>query len=154
MINGASELSQLFSILHDGVIVEAFTEETSLLFRVEITYLAQRVAPEFTTFLVRLHQAQDLAFVTWPNEASAAPQTLRSLTQIFIPPLHILSGDCVGARVQVECNQPATSTPHCGGTLSFLATSADVVDERGKHYSLKDLVEIAEAYWKEWSERA
>jgi len=153
LIGSVGEIAELFSLFHDGVIVEASGEGHDLELRVRIAYLAERVAPGFTTFVVRIHGVEDLAFVTWPNEASAGPQTLRRIAEIFVPPLDILSGDVVAGRIEVVCNQPASSALHCGGTLAFGAQSADVIDHNGKHYSVAELAAIADAYWRDWADR-
>ncbi len=154
MIAGNNDLAELFSILHDGVIVEASAVDGDLVMRVEISYLAERIHPGFTTFAVRAHQVEDLAFVTWPKDEAAAPQMLHDLTAIFVPPLDILSGEVADGRVEVDCNQSSPQTPHCGGTLTLSAASADVTDQDGKHYSIAELGALSDAYWKDWSERS
>lgn len=153
MIGSVGDLAELFSLFHDGVIVDASGDGHDLELRVRITYLAERIAPGFTTLIVHIHEVEDLAFVTWPKEPSAAAQTLRGLAEIFAPPLEILSGEVVADRIEVVCNQPAASALHCGGMLAFRVTSADVIDQNGKHYSLAELAEIADAYWKDWTHR-
>ncbi|HET9959552.1 MAG TPA: hypothetical protein VFQ61_33905 [Polyangiaceae bacterium] len=102
---------------------------------------------------MRLHEVQGLAFVTWPKEDSAAPQVLHDITAIFVPPLGVLSGEARGEGVEVVCNQPSPLTEHCGGTLSFRATAAQVSDQNGNLHSLESLASVADAYWKDWSAR-
>lgn len=142
------------SAFHDGIILEASSAERDLSLRVRITYLAQRIEPASKFFFVRLHDVRELAFETWPEDDSLAPETLHGVTQIFTPPLDILSGEVRNERVQAVCNQPSSSTAHCGGTLSFRAASATVSDENGKQYSLKELFELADGYWRDWENRS
>lgn len=150
MIESVEELADLFSILHDGVIVEAVVENRDLTLRVEIRYLTQRIRSDFTTFVVRLAGVEDLAFTTWPNDASLLPQLLRDASEIFVPALDILSGELKEGLIHVACNQPSPKAPYCGGTLAFRAKSAEVSDELGKRYSHSELVELARGYWDEW----
>jgi hypothetical protein len=153
MITGVEDIAELFSTLHDGVVVDASTDGGDLVMRVKITYLAERIEADFTTFTVRLFQVEDIGFLTWPNDAASAPQTLHDLSAIFVPSLGILSGKTADGRVEVVCNQPSPQTLHSGGVLSFRAVSADVIDQAGKHYSLAELGALSDAYWKDWSER-
>lgn len=153
VISGVEDLAALFNVFHDGVIVAASEVGQDLLLQVEIRYLAERVAPEFTTFSLRLQHVEDLSFSTWPNDSAATPEVLRVPAAIFYPELDILSGEPSGELVQVVCNQSSTETAHCGGTLTFRAASALVCDQSSKPYSLAELMRLAEAYWKEWGER-
>lgn len=153
IISGVDDLAALFNVFHDGLIVEASSVDEDLLLTVRISYLAERIAPEFTTFAVRLHHVEDLSFSTWPKDSAASPEVLRSASAIFHPHLDILGGDPSDGRVRVTCNQSSSETPHCGGTLTFRATSAMVCDQDLKSYSIADLSTLADAYWKDWSER-
>lgn len=152
-IAGIDELAQLFSIFHDGVIIDAAVQGNDLLLTVRISYLAQRIQPGFTTFAVHLHEVEGLSFCTWPK-AAAPSETLRDPPSIFSPPLDILSGEVSDGCVRVVCNQPSALTAHCGGTLTFRAESATVSDEQGRLYSTVDLAALATAYWDEWGQRA
>lgn len=154
MISGTDDLAELFSILHDGVISEASFVDQDLLLTVRISYLAQRIAPNCTTFSVRLDRVEDMSFTTWPKESGAASEVLRDASAIFEPPLDILSGESADGYVQVVCNQPSSQTRHCGGTLSLRTSSATVWDQNRKQYSLTELAGIARAYWEDWSERS
>lgn len=154
MISGTDELAELFNILHDGVINEASFVDRDLLLTVQISHLAQRIAPNLTTFSVRLDRVEEMSFATWPKDSGAAPEVLRDVSAIFDPPLDILSGESADGYVQVVCNQPSSGTRHCGGTLSLRASSATVCDQNRKQYSLAELAAIAHAYWEDWSERS
>jgi hypothetical protein len=153
MISGTDELAALFNVFHDGVITEASFMGQDLLLTIRISYLAQRIAPNFTTFSVRLDRVEDMSFTTWPKDSAAVPEVLRDASAIFEPPLDILNGESSDGYVQVVCNQPSSRMPHCGGTLSFRATSATVSDQNRKPYSLAELTALARAYWDDWSER-
>jgi hypothetical protein len=153
IILGVDDLPALFNVFHDGVIVDASSVDEDLLLTVRISYLAERIAPGFTMFTVRLHKVEEVSFSSWPKDSAAPPETLRSLSAIFYPHLDILSGEPSSGYVRVVCNQSSSETPHCGGTLTFRATSAVVCDQNRKSYSLADLSTLADTYWKDWSER-
>ena len=143
----------LFNIFHDGVISDALFVDQGLQLNVRIAYLARRIAPDFTTFAVRLGGVEDLSFATWPKDLTAPPEILREVSAIFYPHLDILSGESSDGYVHVVCNQPSSDTPHCGGTLKFRATSAVVCDQSAKQYALVELETLARAYWDDWSKR-
>jgi transcriptional regulator with XRE-family HTH domain len=154
VVTGLEKLGDLFSILHDGAIVQATTDGPDLVLQVEITYLAARIQQGLTTFGVRLSNVEDLRFATWPNDPRATANVLCTVTEIFVPPLDILSGKVVAGRLEVACNQSSPESHYCGGTLSFRAASAVVSDQNGKHHSLAQLRALAEGYWKDWSQRS
>jgi len=156
-VTGLEDLAGLFSVLHDGTIVDAMTDGTDgtdLVLLVKIPYLAARIQTGLTTFGIRFSSVEDLTLATWPNDPAAVPDILRTVAEIFVPPLDILSGDVVAGRLEVACNQSSPKSNYCGGTLSFLTTSAVVTDQNGKSYALADLCDLAEGYWKDWSERS
>jgi hypothetical protein len=101
-IAGLDNIAKLFSIFHDGVIVDASPQGEDLRLTVRLSYLAERVQPGFTTFTLLLRQLEELSFSTWPKESSVPPETLRDVHTFFSPPLDILSAEPSNCHVQVE----------------------------------------------------
>jgi hypothetical protein len=153
IISGVEDLAALFNVFHDGVIVQAASVDEDLLLTVRISYLAERIAPGLATFTVRLHHVEELSFSTWAKDSAAPPEVLRSPSVIFYPHLDILSGEPFDGHVRVVCNQSSSQASHCGGTLTFRATSGTVCDQNRKSYSIAALSALADAYWNGWTER-
>ncbi len=152
-IAGDEGIATLFSLLHDGVIVDAAREGDELALRVEIRYLTMRIDPSFRHLMVRLRGMEALRFSTWPKAPTASPETWSDVRKIFSPPLEILEGKASGEGIALVCNQPAREAEHCGGTLLLRADAAIVVDEAGTRYTLAALTTLADDYWRDWRAR-
>ena len=152
-IEGSNNIKDIFSIFHDGCIINCHLEENALVMEVEIEYLAERINPHFRKFTVRLAEIQKLRFSTWLNDLESEPLVLTKFDSIFKPELEIAQGNVVEGQIQIICLQSDPEFEYCGGELYFTAVSAEVFDEAGKFYSVGELVTLANAYWKEWSEK-
>ena len=153
MIFGLENLSELFSIFHDGDIARFTSSGSNLSLEVEISYLAQRVNPSYRALQIALQNAREIQFETWPNDPNAKPNVLSSLTEIFEPQLEILSGEVAGDCLKIICNQPLSKCGYSGGELLLKADSAFVTDEGGKVYSIEELRQICGGYWSDWENK-
>lgn len=151
MISEQKNIAAVFSLFHDGVIASHLAGNNGLVLIVDIAYLANRINPAFTKFLVCLFGVRDIQFHTWPNEADNASHTLLALEDIFKPKLDILQAEARGDIVEVVCNQVSPDFPYGGGELQFQADCATVSDEAGKFWSLAELDALSKTYWDEWS---
>ena len=151
MIMRGEDISEIFSIFHDGVIAASGIANGKLELEVEIGYLTKRINPSYTKFFLSLHNARDFSFSTWPKEVDAAPSVIRDPSLIFAGRPDILSSEIKDGLVEVVMNQNSASFDYCGGTLLFRVDAARVSDEGGKDYEVGELGRICEEYWAEWS---
>lgn len=151
MISGQKNIAEIFSIFHDGVIASYLSSNDGLLLVIEVRYLAQRINPAYTKFLVCLFEAKDVQFHPWPNNADNSSQPITAVDEIFKPRLDILQGEVRDKIIEIVCNQASPTFPYSGGELQFHAESAAVSDESGRFWSLEELAELCKAYWDEWS---
>lgn len=121
---------------------------------VDIQYLAERINPNFRKFVVRLAGVENIRFSTWPSDLQAEPEVLTDISIIFKPELEILEGSIKEGQIQVVCNQHSPEFDYCGGELFLTATSAEVVDESGKNYSIDELDTLCKSYWDSWANRS
>lgn len=154
MIVGAENLRDMFSILHDGVIVRYDSVAPNLELNVEILYLAQRVSPEYRGFRVVLQNARELSFTTWPSDLTSPPAQIKSIPDIFAPELDVLGCEIENGALKVTCNQSSPKWNYCGGELRLKADSATVTDAGGKEYSIEELGRLCDEYWNEWQRNA
>ncbi|MEG3438471.1 hypothetical protein V0288_15170 [Pannus brasiliensis CCIBt3594] len=150
-VENLEKISDIFSIFHDGKIVFCHLENSSLLMEVEIRYLAERIDPAFRKFIIRLYDVKDLYFFPWPSDRSSEPDVLREIDTIFKPELEILDANCEEDQIKVICTQHSLELDYFGGELSLSATSAEVLDEAGKNYSIEELDTLCKSYWDEWA---
>ncbi|QUY43518.1 hypothetical protein [Acaryochloris marina] len=150
-IEGSENISNVFSIFHDGDIVNGHQKNSSLLIEVEIQYLAERINPPFRKFMLRLDNVRNLHFSTWPSDWKSEPKVLRDAKTIFKSELGILEGNYEEDQIKVACDQHLPEFDYCGGELHFSATSVEVTDEAGKGYSIEELGALCKDYWDEWA---
>ncbi len=148
-VNDRERLALLFSIFHDGDIVNVELNSKQLRFEVEILYLAKRINPEFTKFFVTLENVNNLTFSTWSN-IPGRDEILDSVEAIFEPVLEILSAEVKDNFIEVACSQSSNKYAYCGGNLRFIADTATITDESGKSYSVNELDSICSEYWEAW----
>jgi hypothetical protein len=152
-IEGPKNISDIFSIFHDGCIVSCHYKNDSLVMEVEIQYLAERINPSFQKFTVRLDGVSNLYFSTWPRDRKSEPEILRGIETIFKPELEILKGTIEEGQVIVFCDQSLLDFDYCGGDLYLSAISAEVTDETGKSYSIEELGILCKSYWDDWANK-
>jgi hypothetical protein len=152
-IEGSSNIEEIFSIFHDGVITHYIFNDGKLTLEIEIQYLAERISPDFTQFHVLLENISNIRFTTWPSDLQSESELITEPNIIFAPDLDILESNSKESHVQVICNQASSDYEYCGGELYFLATSAIVTDENGKEYSLDELDVLCKGYWDEWASK-
>ena len=154
MITGTDNLRDIFSIFHDGTIVNHELVPPGLRLEVEILYLAQRVHPQYRGFRVELHNAREISFATWPSDLNAPATQMDSLADIFAPQLDILGCEVEPSGLKISCNQSSPQWNYCGGELRLAADAATLTDAGGKEYSIDELRRLSEGYWNEWQSNA
>jgi hypothetical protein len=151
MICDPVDIAEVFGIFHDGQITHFEQRDGALLLGVNIRYLAERVAPTYRGFLVKLHGVRGVSFEPWPNDAGCSLAIITECKAIFEPVLDILDGQVVAGSIQITCNQADPKYPYCGGELKFCSAGVEVFDESSASHSLEDLRDLAAAYWEAWS---
>jgi|SRR5581483_6118355 len=153
MIIGNQNLSEIFSIFHDGVIVSHRINGDDLELEIDIQYLAERINPNFTKFFLKIHKANNFKFEAWWKDEKADHSVLSDLGIILGKEPDILSGEIKDGVIEVALNQASAECDYCGGTLSFQADSASVLDQGHKEYALIELGQICKEYWDEWDKK-
>ncbi len=150
-IKGIENITEIFSIFHDGSIAdfEAFGDE--LLLTIEIRYLAERINPGFSRFKIKLTGIESIYFSTWPDDLDSEAALLFDINTIFTSELEVLEGNVNEDHSQIVCNQHSPDLDYCGGELYLKTKSALVSDESGKNYSIEELRALSKAYWDEWA---
>jgi len=149
VITGLENLKNMFSIFHDGCILNYEVREGNLVLEVEIQYLAQRISNKFKCFQISLENVEDLSFSPWYDDPSDK-RAITTVEKIFTPELEILSAETEGKYLKIACNQPLPNLGYCGGDLYLKTSSALITDEANKSYSISELTTLCSEYWKEW----
>jgi hypothetical protein len=151
MITGLDDIAAIFAVFHDGSIISADFDAPALRLVVEITYLAERVNPEYESFSVRLDGISRVALTTWPCAPDLPPTLIEGAAAVFSADLQILDGSRDEEAIKVVCSQHDRSLPFSGGELYIRAATATVTDPSGKEYSVAELFHLSSSYWDDWA---
>ena len=152
-IAGTENIRDIFSIFHDGDIVQWKIEGENLTLEVSIEYLASRINPDYSKFTVTLYGVDKIHFTTWPSDLESSPVLISDTAKIFDSNLEILEGNIKRTLIEVICNHHSPKYEYCGGELYLIAESATVIDEGSQSYSIEDLDKLCSEYWEEWKNR-
>lgn len=152
-IKNQENIRDIFSIFHDGSITSCYTNTDSLLMKVEISYLAERIDPNFSEFTLCIYGVSNIYFSTWLSDLKSEPVIIREIERIFKPELEILEGNIENEKIKVVCNQHSSEFDYCGGELYLSIISCEVLDEVGKSYSIEELDILCKEYWDEWENK-
>lgn len=139
-----SDLSEVFNLLHDGVIVEGMYEGQQLNLKIEIPYLADIINPDYSWFYLTLNGCSSVHFEPWDERQTQ----ILSSTAIFSQRINILDAQMQGERLLISCSVVGKKTSFGGGRLIIEAESIKVFDEDLIATSLEDLKGLAAKYWK------
>ena len=152
-MNTLENISDVFSILHDGSI-SAWTGTKKLLrLKVDCLYLAERIDKSYDHFYIELSEVSELSFSTWPNPIDLPVLILTDPDDIFKADLEVLSAEIEEDKVVVVCEQHDTSFDYCGGTLNLCCKAVKVFDQGRKELTIDEFDELCSGYWDEWSKK-
>lgn len=129
----------IWNILHDGVIVAvAGTLPGDLQIDIEIDYLRKRIPDPGTFIQVLLIGCTRFAYQQYEKSDFST-----GLAEITAMGPEILGASIKEGMCEVECSD---------GTLEVVAADGSIRLDNGREVALQELKDVAEGYWKEWSE--
>lgn len=142
-------IRDIFSILHDGIIIGYAGDRNLMTLKVDCEYLAKRINKSFDNFYIDLIQVDNLHFITWPNPFNLPARTLTELNDIFKANLIILYADIKEEAVVVSCNQNNENFDYCGGYLTISCKEIKIYDQNKNELTITTLDNICKSYWDE-----
>jgi hypothetical protein len=131
----------IWNVLHDGVIVAVDgAVPGTLCLDISIDYLRKRFADSGESIQVLLNGCTRFAY-----RQSAEAVFTAELPAIAEQRPEILSASIVDGLCEVECSD---------GVLEVVASDGAIRLDTGHDVTLQELIEVADSYWTEWSERA
>jgi hypothetical protein len=131
----------IWNVLHDGVIVAVDgTIPGTIRLDVSIDYLRKRFSESGEFIRIVLLGCTRFTFRESDNSAS-----ITELPRIAEMAPEILSATFTDGACEIEC---------AGGVLEVIAAEGSVQLDNGRAVALQELIDVADAYWNEWSERA
>jgi len=143
------DISHLFSIFQDGVIVSGYNDIGRCTLMIEVRYLAEMIDPSFKQFKVEIENfdGYDFDALQMLDEQGNKPAPL-TLTFDQVVNLNLaITGAIVSiGKVAISTLNEDSDPP--GGDFMFYGSSAKIYDETGKEWSLDQLDSLAEEYWQ------
>jgi hypothetical protein len=131
----------IWNVLHDGVIVAVDGAVSGTLrLDVSIDYLLRRFDEPGDCIHVFLVGCTRFAY-----RRSAEEAFTEDLSVIAAQQLEIINASMIDGSCEIECSD---------GVLEVVAADGSVGLDTGRVITLTELIEVADSYWTEWSERA
>ena len=141
------EVSDLFSVLHDGGIEHSERNNDTLSFSVEIKYLTDRIEDAYEIY-VTISGFRNTEFVAWMNNGES-----EAINDFILEGLDILSAKIENGKIRADFNNSDSSLAYCGGTLYFNCDSYLIEAPKGTSITLDQIKGLATAYWNDFSNR-
>lgn len=142
-----NDIRDVFSIFHDGVIVECKGDLKKLTMTIQCDYLAELLNPDFKNFYVDLMGISKLDFAPWMNPINLKNIDFKSHEEYLKADLEILSAEIKDGFVFVTCNQHDTDLDYCGGHLMISANDFNLFDHNGTIITIGHLDSVCRKYW-------
>jgi hypothetical protein len=131
----------IWNVLHDGIIVAIDgAVPGTIRLQVSIDYLRKRFSQSGELIQIVL---EDCSRFTYRASDASGPTTELPLIADMAP--EILSATLTDGLCEIEC---------ADGVLEVVATDGSVQLDSGHAVTLQELIDVADDYWREWSERA
>ena len=143
----SESLSDIFSILHDGVIIAWVGDRNQLTLIVECEYLAELIDPSFDKFYIELSDIDKIELDPWTFPIEAPTVIKTELAEIFKADLEILNAKIEGDSVEIICNQHNKHVDYSGGKLTISCKQVEAFDQNKNRLTVDQLDGICNRYW-------
>lgn len=148
-----NDIRDVFSIFHDGGIVDCEGDLDKMTLTIQCNYLAELINPDFENFYVDLIGITKLHFDPWMNPIDLDKIEFNSHEEFLKVGLEILSSDIKDDYVLITCNQYDADLDYCGGNLMISATDFGLYDHDKNVMTIEELDSICILYWDKFSKR-
>ena len=134
----------LFSLFHDGSILNIKKDSHNYTFRVDILYLAERIHPDFSYLNVRLVDVKE--FILQKIEYNEVVTDIDQMNQFDI---EVLQAEIEDDGIKIFCS-------YNRGDFSYLTIKADdiqVYDPEWNAIELAQLEQVTRGYWEDFAKR-
>lgn len=142
-----NDIRDIFSIFHDGGIVDCNGDLNKLTLTIQCNYLAELINPDFEKFYIDLIEIDKLDFDPWMNPIDLEKIVFNSYEEFLKVDLEILFADIKDDFVLITCNQHDTNLDYCGGNLMISANDFNLFDQNRTKLTIEQLDLICRTYW-------
>lgn len=142
-----NDIRDIFSIFHDGGIVDCRGDLQKLTLTIQCNHLAELINPDFENFYLDLIELNKLDFYPWMNPIELEKIDFDSYKDYLKVDLEILSAKIKDDLIIVTCNQHDTDLDFCGGNLMISAKDFNLYDHKLTPMTIDQLDLISRNYW-------
>ena len=151
MTTDIKEISDIFSIFHDGGITKFEERQDFSLMHIDCMYLAERIDKDFTSFVLKIYNPKDIQLKTWPQDKKDEAKIIKDINIIFQTELDIYRSEIVNGKLLVYVGQNLdNSLEYAGGDLTFDCSAIEIFDQNNNIIHYSDLVAVCKKYWDDF----
>lgn len=143
-MNPSQDILDLFTILHDGSIVELVKVDSQINIKIEIDYLAKMIREDHDHIFLLIDNPKNMIFIPWSDEQGS----ITTMEEISHLELEILGCDTENDKYIIHCHCDEKRHEYPGGDLVLDFTEFIVKDQEGKTIGLQKLRTLANNYWQ------
>jgi hypothetical protein len=137
-MNYLEEVSDIFATMHDGSIEECYGTYEELEIRIDCTYLAKYIAPEYEYFCIKLHFVEEFYFEEYSYPFGTSNRLIYDFNELANADIELLYSKVESGRIKVDCTK---------GILYVKCKSLELFDQQKNPLSPSKLFNISELYW-------
>jgi hypothetical protein len=145
MTNNSKDISDVFSIFHDGTPENWFLKNNNLSLRISCLYLAAKVSPNYEYFHINIEGITIFKYLPWCLDNT--PIEITDLNELNKCDFEISSANLEGSLVKIICHEYSQLYDSPGGDFIVKGGKARITDEEGKPITLGELKQISKDYW-------
>lgn len=147
MITNKENQAQLFSIFHDGTL----SFNTFQHWAVDCQYLAEKLNPTYSSFILELHGIKILSFHPWFQDTTTPSEIWQEPSQIISLELEILGAELVQNEIKIFCQDDFAQEEVVGGELYLEVEGITLFTQEKELFSLAELKDLATDYWTKFA---
>ncbi|WP_215226681.1 hypothetical protein [Echinicola shivajiensis] len=142
-----NDIQDIFSIFHDGEIVDCKGDFNKLTLTIQCNYLAELINPDFENFYLNLSEINKLDFDPWMNPIGLEKTDFDSYEDYLKVDLKIISAEIKDDSIIETCNQHDADLDFCGGNLMVSVKDFNLYDHNMTPMTIDQLALICRKYW-------
>ena len=135
------KMQEILSIFQEGIIENLKYSVNDLNFKIECTFLADKIDKDFTSFYGVFKSCKDLYFEPWDDQQNIITDP-REIIGLKIELLNTEVGDNGYLKIYVNC-----SNTYSGGNLFIHCLDILLFDEEFNGITLQQMNDLVDKYW-------
>ena len=146
------EISDVFSVFHDGTPQDWKIKDGNLTLRISCLYLAELVSAEFEFFNLEVLNIKNFEYKPWePFDINHSQLTTEE--QLNKCDFEIITSKLREDRIEIICHEHSDFFGTPGGDILLSASGVTISAEDRRNITRKELLDISTAYWDKFGKK-